>query len=105
MSGLAVTEAEIVVGPDPSMVFGDQGEFQGFWPAGIVLELRDPRSGTWTELGDISTESRFDVADPEAAVSPSGRIEVRFVGTENLDPSLGMPTVFVSAAVAGVIDR
>jgi hypothetical protein len=105
MSGLSVSEVEIVVGPDPSMVFGEQGEFQGFWPPGITLELRDPTTGTWRALGDISEQSRFAIADVASAVSGSGRIEVRFVGSEELDPALGMSTVFVSADVSGVLDR
>ena len=105
MSGLAVTDAEIVVGPDPSMVFGDPGQFQGFWPPGITLELRDAATGTWIPLGDISEQSRFEIADPASAVSSSGRIEVRFVGTAELDPNMGMSSVFVSAEVGGVLDR
>jgi hypothetical protein len=105
MSGLAVSEAEIVIGPDPSMVFGDPGQFQGFWPPGISLELRDPVTGAWTPLGDISEGSRFGVEDPASAVSSTGRIEVRFVGSDELDPAMGMSSVFVSASVSGVLDR
>jgi hypothetical protein len=106
MSGMAVSEVEVVVGPDPSMVFGDQGGgFGGFWPLGIALELRDPATGAWTRLGDLSERSTFEVADPASAVSASGRIEVRVVGSDELDPNFGMPSVFVSASVRGVLDR
>jgi len=105
MSGMAVSEVEVVVGPDPSMVFSDQGDFQGFWPAGITLELRDPETGAWTPLGDISEQSRFEILEAASAVSASGRIEVRFVGSDELDPNFGLPSVFVSASVSGVLDR
>ena len=40
-----------------------------------------------------------------SAVSRSGRIEVRFVGSEKIDPNFGQQSVFVSAAVSGVLDR
>ncbi len=105
MSGLAVSEVEVLVGPDPSMVFGDQGGFQGFWPPGITLEVRDPTTGEWSSLGDISQQSRFEIPDAAKVVSSSGRLEVRFVGSEELDPALGAASIFVSAAVRGVIDR
>jgi hypothetical protein len=105
MSGLAVSDLEIVVGPDPSMVFSEQGDFIGFWQPGITLEIRNPQTGEWTELGDISERSRFEIDDPASAVSGGGRIEVRFVGSEEIDPNFGMPSVFVSAAVSGVLDR
>ena len=105
MSGLAVSDVEIIVGPDPSMVFHDQGEPIGFWPPGITLEVLDPTTGTWSVLGDISERSRFELADPASVVSAGGRIEVRFVGGEEIDPNFGMPSVYVSASVSGVLDR
>jgi hypothetical protein len=99
---MAVSELEIRVGPDPSMVVGDQGQFGGFWPEGFTLEVRDPSSGEWTVLGDISRQNSFDIEDPATAISDTGRIEVRITGVEQ-DPNFGQSTVFVSARAAGVI--
>lgn len=99
---MAVSELEILVGPDPSMVLGDQGQFGGFWPPGFTLEVRDPLSDTWSLLGDISQQSAFEIDDPGTAISGTGRIEVRITGAE-ADPNFGQSGVFVSARAAGVI--
>ena len=99
---MQVSDLTIMVGPDPSMVFGDPGGFGGFWPDGFTLEVRDPSSGEWTLIGDISQKSRFEIEDPGSAMSETGRIEVRITGTE-VDPNFGQPAVFVSAAATGVI--
>jgi hypothetical protein len=99
---MAVTELEILVGPDPSMVLGNQGGFGGFWPEGFTLEVRDPTSDAWTLLGDISQRSSFEIDDPGTAISATGRIEVRITGVEQ-NPNFGQSSVFVSARAAGVI--
>jgi hypothetical protein len=101
---MAVSELEILVGPDPSMVLGDQGQFGGFWPPGFTLEVLDPVSGTWNLLGDISQQSAFEIADPGTAISGTGRIEVRITGVEQ-DANFGQASVFVSARAAGVISE
>jgi hypothetical protein len=101
-TGMDVSELEILVGPDPSMVLGDQGQFGGFWPEGFTLEVRDPVSGTWSVLGDISQQSAFEIDDPGSAISDTGRIELRITGVEQ-DANFGQATVFVSARAAGVI--
>ena len=99
---MAVSELEILVGPDPSMVLGDQGGFGGIWPPGFTLEVRDPTSGEWMLLGDISERSRFEIDDPGTAISRTGRIEVRLTGVgQNQD--FGQASVFVSARASGVI--
>jgi len=99
---MRVSDLAILVGPDPSMVFGDQAGFGAFWPAGFTLEVRDPSTGEWKLVGDISQESRFEIDDPGSAMSETGRIEVRITGTE-VDPNFGQPAVFVSATATGVI--
>jgi hypothetical protein len=99
---MSVSELAILVGPDPSMVFSQQGGFGGFWPAGYSLEIRDPTGGAWTLLGDISQQSRFEIDEPEAAMGGTGRIEVRITGTE-VDQNFGQASVFVSAEARGVI--
>ena len=99
---MAVSELDILVGPDPSMVFGDQGGFGGFWPEGVTLEVRNPESGEWTLVGDLSDRSSFEIDDPGTAMSDTGRIEVRVTGVEQ-DPNFGQATVFVSARATGVL--
>ena len=101
-TALAPTDMEIIAVPDPSMLIGDSGDFGGAWPAGAVVELRDARSGEWTVLGDLGDASRFSVDDPEAAIGPNGRIEVR-VRADELDPNIGENSVIMSARVEGVI--
>ncbi|MDQ3689539.1 MAG: hypothetical protein M3406_05800 [Chloroflexota bacterium] len=98
---MAVTELEILVGQDPSMVFGDQGGGDaGFWPEGVTLEVRNPESGEWTFVGDLSDRSSFEIDDPGTAMSDTGRIEVRVTGVEQ-DPNFGQSSVFMSARASG----
>jgi hypothetical protein len=88
--------------PDASMLIEDSADFGGAWPAGAIIELRDARSGEWTVLGDLADASRFSVDDPEAAIGPNGRIEVR-VRADELDPNIGENSVIISARVEGVV--
>lgn len=104
LSGLAVTEVEIIAGPDPSMVIGEQGGFGGFWPMGFRIEVRNPQTGEWTELGDLGQRNRFEVEDPSTAISSTGRIDVR-VAADGMDPNFGQNSIFISARVSGVIDQ
>jgi hypothetical protein len=104
-SRMAVSELEIIIGPDAGMVFQDQGGFGGgFWPAGYIAEVRNPQTGEWVELGDIAQDSTFEIEDPATAISPAGRIEVRVTGGE-VNQNFGHAGVFVSAEVTGVIDE
>ena len=82
----------------------DQGGFGGFWPAGYLVELRDADTGEWIELGDLAESNRFEIADADAAVSETGRIEVR-VTADGDNAQLGQTSVFVSAEIAGVLDE
>ena len=102
-SGLKPTSVEILVGPDPSVVLGNAGEFGGFWPEGFTIEVRNVTTGGWTLLGDLNEGSSFRIDDPGSALSATGLIEVRISG--RTDPNFGQSGVFVSAAVDGVIDR
>jgi hypothetical protein len=100
---MTVSELSLLVGPDPSMVISDPGGFGGgFWPPGITLEVRNPVTGEWALVGDISERSRFEIDDPSTAISATGRIEVRVTGTE-VNPNFGQASVFVSAEATGVI--
>ena len=101
-SNIEVSELKVIVGPDPGMVFQDQGGFGGFWPAGFTAEVRNPQTGEWVPLGDISQQATFEIDDPATAISAGGRIEVRITG-EQVDPNFGQASVFVSAEVDGVI--
>jgi hypothetical protein len=101
---LVPTRVEIVVGPDPSMVMNEPGGFGGFWPAGFTLEVRDPTTGEWTLVGDLSDRSAFEIEDPATALSDTGRIEVRITGV-GANPQFGQQSVFASATVTGVIDE
>ena len=102
VSNMVVSELTILVGPDPGMVFSDQGGFGGFWPVGFTAEARNPQTGEWLQLGDISQDASFDIEDPATAISAGGRIEVRITGGQ-VDPNFGQQSVFVSAEVSGVI--
>jgi hypothetical protein len=101
---LVPTSVEIVVGPDPSMVMNEPGGFGGFWPAGFTLEVRDPTTGEWTLVGDLSERSAFEIEDPATALSDTGRIEVRITGV-GANPQFGQQSVFASATVTGLIDE
>jgi hypothetical protein len=101
-SGLEAGEVEIVVGPDSSIILGEQGDFPGFWPEGFTVEVRNPTSGDWHMLGDLSDQSSFLIEDVASALSPVGLIEVRVTGTS--DAGFGQAGVFVSAEVRGVLE-
>lgn len=101
-SGMAVSELTILIGPDPGMVFSDQGGFGAFWPPGYEAEVRNPATGEWVLLGDINQNASFEIDDPATAISGAGRIEVRITGGE-VDQNFGPASVFVSAEVSGVI--
>ncbi|MEO7295725.1 MAG: hypothetical protein ABIZ57_06250, partial [Candidatus Limnocylindria bacterium] len=101
---MTVSKLEILVGPDPSMVIGEQGGFGGFFPPGFTIEVRDPSSGVWTLLGDLSDDSTFEIEDPASAMSATGRVEVRFTGVEE-NQNFGQPSIFVSARASGVINE
>jgi hypothetical protein len=104
-SDMAVSEAEIIVAPDAATAVQDPGGFGGWWPAGYLVELRDPASGEWSTLGDLAEANRFRIEDPASAVSATGRIDVRISFEGPVDPNFGQPSIFASAQVAGVIDE
>jgi hypothetical protein len=102
-AGMRIESATLIVGIDPSMVL-DQGGFPGAWPPGTTVELRDPASGEWRQLGDLNDENRFEIDDPAAAMGDTGRLEVRITGV-GANANFGQNSVFVSAEVEGVIDE
>jgi hypothetical protein len=102
-AAMVVSEIDIHVGTDPSMVINDPGSVGGFWPDGYTLEVRDPVTGEWRALDDLSNATSFAIDDPSTAIGSAGRIEVRIIG--EADPNFGPINVFVSASVRGVIDR
>jgi hypothetical protein len=101
-SDLVASEIEILVGPDPSMALSEGGAFGGFWAPGTIAELRDPSSGEWILLGDLSEQSTFEIDDPAAALGGTGSLLVRVTGGEP-NANFGDPSVFVSARVSGTI--
>jgi hypothetical protein len=103
-AGIVANEVEIIVGPDPSSVFGDPGGFGGFWPNGFIVEVQDPTSGEWAELGDLGVANRFTIDDPSTALSGTGRIVVRVTGVPT-NPDFGQGGVYPSAQVSGVLER
>ena len=103
-AGIEVTELELLVGSDPGMAIMEQGGFGGFWPKGTLLELRNPETGTWSALADLSESTRIEVEDPAAAFGGTGIVTVRVSGPP-IDPQFGETPVFVTARATGVIDR
>ena len=103
-AGIVASDVEIIVGPEPTSVFNDPGGFGGFWPEGFIVELQDPTSGDWTELGDLSMANRFTVDDPSTALSDTGHIVVRVTGVPT-NPDFGQGGVYPSAQVSGVLER
>ena len=95
---IVANEVEIIIGPDPGSVFSDPGGFGGFWPPGFIVEVQDPTSGEWAELGDLSVASRFTIDDPSTALSDTGRIVVRVTGVP-ANPEFGQGGVYPSAQV------
>ena len=101
-SDMEVTAIELIAGTDPSMAIMDGGGFPGAWPEGYSVEVRDPRTGDWSVVGDLSAGNRIELDDPAGALSAAGRIDVR-VTAGAPDPNFGDPGVFVTARVEGVI--
>lgn len=101
--GLDPATLRIIVGPDASVFLPGNGGFGGFWPPGYVVEARNAVTGEWVELGDLSLQNSFDVADPAAMLGPYGLVDVRVTGVEA--PGFGQTQVLVSAEVTGVLDR
>ena len=103
-AGMEPTEVEIVAAPEASFFVSDPGlAGGGFWPEGFTLEMRDPRTGEWSELGDLANSARFAIDEPAAAINDQGVIQVRVSGS--VDPQFGQQNVFVSAVVSGVRDE
>ena len=103
-AGIVASDVEIIIGPDPGSVFSDPGGFGGFWPNGFSVEVLDPNSGEWTELGDLGVANRFTIDDPSTALSGTGRIVVRVTGVPT-NPEFGQGGVYPSAQVSGVLER
>ncbi len=103
-AGIVANEVEIIIGPDPGSVFSDPGGFGGFWPNGFSVEVQDPNSGEWAELGDLGVANRFTIDDPSTALSGTGRIVVRVTGVPT-NPEFGQGGVYPSAQVSGVLER
>ena len=57
---LEVTAIELIAGTDPSMAIMDGGGFPGIWPPGYSVEIRDPATGDWTVIGDLSAGNRIE---------------------------------------------
>jgi hypothetical protein len=102
VSGLEASGVEIIVGPDATVVI-DPGNVGGFWPAGFTVEVRNPVSGEWTLLGDLSERASFEIDDPSTVMTAAGLIEVRITGAG--DPNFGQTGVFATASVSGVLER
>ncbi len=103
-AGIEVTELELLAGADPGMAIMEQGGLVGFWPKGTVLELRDPATGDWRALGDLSESTRIEVDDPAAAFGGTGILTVRVSGPP-VNPQFGETAVFVTARVSGVVGQ
>ena len=100
---MTVSELEILVGPDPSMVLGDQGQVARDVAGRLHARSARPdewRPGTSSATSAAKRRSRSMIRARQSA--QGGRIEVRVTGVEQ-DPNFGQMSVFVSARAAGVI--
>ena len=103
-TGMEVTELELVAGPDPAAALNEQGGFGGFWREGTLVELRDPETGDWSALGDLSESSVIEIDDAAAAFGDTGLLTVRVSG-QPADVEFGDTPVFLTARASGVIDE
>jgi hypothetical protein len=101
-SEMEVTAIELIAGTDPGMAIMDSGGFPGLWPPGYSIEVRDPATGDWGVVGDLSAGSRIEIDDPSGAIGAAGRIDVRVTAGEP-NPNFGDPSVFLTARIEGVI--
>lgn len=101
VQGLRPTRLAVYVAGDPGSALLEQNTV-GSLPPGFVAEILDARDGTWTELGDLTTTSRFTVADPGRVLSADGTITIRVSGRE-VPPEFGSYGVYVAAGVWGTL--
>ena len=100
-TALEATSVTLLTGHDPMMVIANQGNF-GFLPPGYRIEARDPRSGDWVDLGDLSQQSTFEIDDPASILDETGRMEVRVSGA-GIPANFGQNPIYVSATIEGVV--
>ena len=74
-----------------------------FWPPGITLEVRNPTTGEWTLVGDISERSSFEIDDPIDGDQPDRPDRGAHHRHRGVNPNFGQASVFVSAEARGVI--
>ena len=101
-TGMAVSELEILVGPDPSMVLGDQGQMPGSGrkASRSRCAIRRPATGTFSATSAARRTSRSTIRAPPSAAAGASRCASP--GSSQI-PNFGQPSVFVSARATGVI--
>ncbi len=100
--GLVASDATIHVATDPTSALVDQ-DFGGALPPGFTLEILDPTTDAWTDLGNVQNSSRFAVPDPATMVTPDGSITVRMTAGGDNPGAFGTFPIYVTAAVQGTL--
>lgn len=103
-TGLVPTTVTVIAANDPGTLFFDQQNVATFLPKGYRMAVYDTVDAEWVDLGDLSRQTQFDVADPSHVLDHAGRILVR-VTASGVPNDFGQVSVFVGARVDGVIGR
>ena len=103
-AGLQPSEVRLIAANDAGSILFNQGNLGSLLPAGYRLSVLDATSGEWTDVGDLSRQSRFVLPDPTAVLDSHGRILIR-ISASGLSEEIGQIPVFAGARVSGVIAR
>jgi hypothetical protein len=101
-AGIIPSRIDLIAGGDPGIILFNQGNLQATLPSGYRLSAYDHVAGDWIDIGDLSLVSHFTAEQPTRILDRGGRILLRVTGSD-ISEDIGAMTVFVGAAVEGVI--
>ncbi|MGH2454723.1 MAG: hypothetical protein ACRDHD_00470 [Candidatus Limnocylindria bacterium] len=100
-AGLVPSSLSLLAGTDEGMIVWDQPNLRSVLPDGFRLGAYDLVAEEWIDIGDLSQDSRFEVAEPSRLLDAAGRILVRITASDLADE--GQWAVVAGATVGGVI--